>query len=194
MSKKTTMIIEKEMKFLHKQIKWIFSLIGADNKSVVYINNNQLYYMSNSVSGMLRMSLNEISVFEELINDREYELSRLPGNKYKLTEMPYDEEKKSEYIRIQDTVKLGDYICSVDAGDYGVVSKISILSRYSLSDAFAKSISKFGSADIYVNQKGNGIVLVKRVNEDNYSYMINESYYCVNFDDLEAEKEYKKNL
>ena len=186
--------IDTENKVVFKQLKGIFASIGADANSIVYISSGILFYMSGAISGMLQLEINDVSVFGELKDNREYELSKLPGNKYRLTMLPYDESKKGVYEKIIETTTLGNYICSVDGDEYGILSKISILSKCALNDDFAKSISKFGSADVYMNTKKNSIILMRAKNEDVYSYMIRKGYYCVNFNDLEAEKEYKKNL
>lgn len=186
--------IDNESKIIFKQLKGIFASISADAKSIVYIASGILYYMSGAVSGMLNLEINNVSVFSELKDGHEYELSKLPGNKYRLTMLPYDKDKKDIYEKIIETNTLGNHICSIDADEYGVLSKISIMSKCALNDDFAKSISRFGTADVYMNAKKNSIILMRAKNEDVYSYMIRKSYQCVDFDDLEAEKEYKKNL
>ena len=186
-----TMIIDKEMK-QYGLFKGMFNLIDKDVKSIVYLNKNKLYYYSFSSCGVLEAEINSVSVFSEFEQDSEYELSKIPGKKFKLTKIENDQEKSDKYKHIQDLNVLGDYLCSVDDNEFGVVSKIAIRSSKCISDECAKSISKFGAADIYV--KKDAVALVKRKTEDMHYTRIQETYYCVDLDDLEKEKEYMKNL
>lgn len=193
----TTMIIGNdyaENKVIFKQLKGIFASIDKDAESIIYISSGILFYISGAISGMLQLEINGVSVFGELKDNQEYELSKVPGNKYRLTMLPYDEKKKDVYEKIVETTTLGNYICSIDNDEFGVISKISILAKCALNDDFTRSISRFGSADVYMNTKKNSIILMRAKNEDVYSYMVRKGYQCVNFDDLEAEKEYKKNM
>lgn len=188
---KETMIIDKDMK-QYALFKGIFTLIDKDAKSIVYLNSNKLYYYSFSSCGVLEIEINSVSIFKEFEQDSEYELSKIPGKKFKLTKIENDPEKNDKYKHIQDLNVLGDYLCSVDDNEFGVVSKIAIRSSKCISDECAKSISKFGAADIYV--KKDAVALVKRKTEDMHYTRNQETYYCVDLKDIEKEKEYMKNL
>lgn len=186
----TRMIIDKDMR-QHSMIKGIFNIIDKDEKSIVYLNKNKLYYYTSFVSGTLEAEINSVSIFSEYEQDSEYELSKIPGKKFKLLKKSNDPEKKQTYKHIQDINDLGYHLCSVDDNEFGVVSRIAIKSNKCISDECAKSISKFGHADIYV--KDDVVSLVKRKTEDQHYTRIQETYFCYDINDLEKEREHRLN-
>lgn len=191
MSKRQTMIIDKEMK-QYALIKGIFSILDKDENSIVYMNSNKLYYYTSFASGALEAEINSVSIFNEFEQNSEYELSKITGKKFRLAIKENDPDKSATYKHLQEINELGNYLYSADDNEFGVVSRIAIKSGKCISDDCAKSISKFGRADIYV--KDDVVSLVKRKTEDQHYTRIQETYFCHDIKVLEDEKEYMKNL
>lgn len=190
MSKRQTMIIDKEMK-QYALIKGIFSILDKDENSIVYLNNNKLYYYTSFASGALEAEINSVSIFSEFEQNSEYELSKITGKKFKLAIKENDADKSATYKHLQEINEPGIYLYSVDDNEFGVVSRIAIKSNKCVSDECAKSISKFGHADIYV--KDDVVSLVKRKTEDQHYTRIQETYFCYDINDLEKEREHRLN-
>lgn len=178
---------------LYRYVKGIFTLIGKDSKSALFLNESGLHCKTNDICVKIQGFINNISIFEELENEKEYELCKLPGNAYRLSSIGYDKEKETTYkAMVECTDTSGGYICSIDTGEFGAVSKIAINSRICLKDSYAKSIEKFGTCDVFLSKNQQFIILHKTEYEKEATFNYSKAYYAVSMEDVDNEKKGKR--
>ncbi len=189
------MEIKKESKMdiisvnpLHKYIKGIFTLIGKDGESTVFLNEDGLFCKTKDICVKLSALKEGNSLFSQMESNKEYELCRLPGNIYRLNVIGYDKEKEEKYRAIIDCQKKGKYLCHVDSNEFGAISKIAINSRYCLKDSYSKSIEKFGECDAFLSENGFYMILDKSERSDQITFIYSKAYFAVSLEDLEKER------
>ena len=79
---------------LYKYVKGVFTLIGKDGNSTLFLNDAGLHCKTNDICIKIQGFINGVSVFEELNQEKEYELCKLPGNIYRLSSIGFNEEKQ----------------------------------------------------------------------------------------------------
>ncbi|RHM59674.1 hypothetical protein [Coprobacillus sp. AF33-1AC] len=186
------MLIAKEEP-LYKYVKGMFTLINKDNQSTVFISDDAIYCKTKNICYQLKADIYGNSIFNELDQEQEYELSKLPGDTYRLKAIGFNHEKEKTYNAIIECCVKEKGICFIDAGEFGAVSKISINSRYCMSDSYAKSVEKFGECGVYLNSTGNYIILSKAEQKNEIIFRIAKAYYSISLDDIEAEKRANSN-
>lgn len=85
---------------LYKYVKGVFTLIGKDGNSTLFLNDAGLHCKTNDICIKIQGFINGVSVFEELEQEKEYELCKLPGNSYRLSSIGFNEEKETTYRAI----------------------------------------------------------------------------------------------
>ena len=85
---------------LYKYVKGVFTLIGKDGNSTLFLNDAGLHCKTNDICIKIQGFINGVSVFEELNQEKEYELCKLPGNIYRLSSIGFNEEKETTYKAI----------------------------------------------------------------------------------------------
>lgn len=174
---------------LYKYIKGVFTLIGKDGNSTLFLNGAGLHCKTNDICIKIQGFINGVSVFEELEQEKEYELCKLPGNSYRLSSIGFNEEKETTYRAIVEcTNTSGGSICGINPGEFGATSKIAIYSRYCLKDSYARSIEKFGPCDVFLSKNKQYIILHKTEYDKNATFNYYKAYFTVSMEDIESEK------
>lgn len=173
---------------LFKYIKGLFTLIDKDKDSTVFINENGLLCKTNDICVKITGFINQTTVFESLQANMEYELCKLPGNIYRLTSIGFNEEKKHTYEAMDDCHIKGKYVCNIEPGEFGAISKIAINSRFCLKDSYAKSIEKFGDCSVYLSKNNYYIILQKNEVNSNIEVNYSKAYFAISLEDIQNEK------
>lgn len=182
------MMITKEEP-LYKYVKGMFTLINKDKQSIIFISDDSVFCKTKNICIQLKAAdIYGNSIFYELDQEQEYELSKLPGDTYRLKAIGFNREKEKTYNAIIECCVKEKRICFIETGEFGAVSKISINSRYCMSDSYAKSVEKFGECDVYLNSTGKYIILFKTEQKDEIIFKIAKAYYSISLDDIESEK------
>ena len=82
---------------LYKYIKGVFTLIGKDGNSTLFLNGAGLHCKTNDICIKISGVISGVPIFQELEQDKEYELCKLPGNSYRISSIGFNKEKETIY-------------------------------------------------------------------------------------------------
>lgn len=187
------MIIQPEMsKELFHFLKKVYNFLNKEKSKnqLIYLNEQQeLCYIVGNIAGSIKITKQQTSVFEKLEKEKFYELSMLPGSKFKLKIIK--ENINEELISHKDimlrALNQGEYKCCISYGNFATVSSISrYIDRY-INDSYVKIITNFGECDVYENNLG---IILERNTVEKEMLDVTETifFYCKTYEEVDNER------
>lgn len=187
------MIVQPETsRELFNYLKKIYNFFNKEksNNSLIYLSKDkELCYIVGNIAGSIKITKQQTSVFEKMEIEKFYELSMLPGSRFKLKVLKenIDEELISHRNTMIRALNEGKWKCNISYKNYATISSISrYVSRY-INDSYVKIISKFGECDVYENDLG---IILERATVENEKLDVIETmfFYCKTYEEVDNER------